>query len=348
MEDDTKYKELELLALQEGGYQDIEIHGHLVYSGWRECEKRFSIIEPHLPQSPYVAMDIGSHYGYFSAKMAGENDNLVLSIEPDQKRRDIQLRMLELNGLESVILCSKLLSAVDLFWASRSCMHVDVILALSMLHYVPPQDQLLFVWCLSQLSPLVVIEFAVSDETDVANADIVACMEPDKIMDHCFDEYTCIGESASPSSGFVKRPIFLGRNTKGITRRNCLSHMKAHKNGKHVLEYVHDTWVLNGEKLGKTLLNLSDVSCFEPVSCLNRYFRDAAKRYYGIIRQRNGEVTDIHPRNVLIDAKRSYAIDYKENLGQVIYGMKWDDYVENTKALTPGQIESQLKKYWQT
>lgn len=74
---------------EEGGYQDIIINGEKVADGWRECEERWNMIKDYIVPD-YPVLDVGSHYGYFSARCAEQQeDRLVVSVEESYRGADI-------------------------------------------------------------------------------------------------------------------------------------------------------------------------------------------------------------------------------------------------------------------
>ena len=77
--------------------------------GWRDCEDRWKIISKGFQFKPLTnVLDLGSHYGYFSKKIAELDDRIfVLSVEGAKERAEIQRQMLAENKIENVYLCQK-------------------------------------------------------------------------------------------------------------------------------------------------------------------------------------------------------------------------------------------------
>src|SRR3972149_5817542 len=124
-------EELLKLAKLDGNYQDIEINGNKVLTGWRECDSRWEIIEPYIGDQQ-VVVDIGSHFGFFTAKVARKfPGNLVWSFEAEERRAQVQQMVLEENNFKNVVLSRYRLEISDLVRMVSSCAAFDTILCLS-------------------------------------------------------------------------------------------------------------------------------------------------------------------------------------------------------------------------
>lgn len=294
------------LVKQEGGYQDIEVDGQTIYQGWKGCTDRWEIIEPHVIGT---VLDIGSHYGYFTVKSAQKGCS-VWSMEADPKRAEIQKQVLELNKLNVPLSLMKFnLSTCGALL--NSCAMIDTILMLSVAHYMDNLPHILK--ALSFLTHTLIIEYPSKEETEVAErtriqeTDILSLLKDWNVE--------LIGYGQSPNGGY-KRPIYKCttqfKRTTGTPRPHTIEY-----NGK----FLFDGKLRRYEGYSLDLLD----NIIYPTDLPYQ----AAMVYDKLIKERNGEVTDISTRNVVLGDGLNI-IDYTENLRRTIYGMPWDYYVERT------------------
>lgn len=313
------------MAQAEGGYQDIEVNGQKVFNGWRSCNERWDLIKPHI-KPHQVVVDIGSHYGYFAAKIAQDKTNLVWSIEPHKQRAAIQKEMLKANNLSNVILSRTEIDLVKLLHLQRTCEHFDTILCLSTIHYFPPEQIPEILWAFSQLAPNLIIEFPNAAEDDVAEKDVVDGLDAKYLLEQIYDNVQAIGTTPSPKHKDIQRTMYRATNF-NITRRNCSSYWNSYTGGNHVLEYEAGQWLINGRQMSYNGLNLANLSEFKVIYPNPKtWIADGAQRYYDLIRELKGQVTDIHPRNLIVAHNGTFPIDYSESTRRSIYGLPWSQY----------------------
>ena len=334
----SKIDLIKRLAKEEGAYQDIYVGEELINKGWRNCEDRWELIEPSIDGSHSV-LDIGSHYGYFSMKCA-EKGASVLSIEPDNRRNEIQRLAIEENK-SSVILGKKKIRVKELFDWYRACGFVDVVLCLSVIHYIENPE--IFIWLLSQITQTLIIEFPNNEETNVASRDNVKVFTDEfiqKVLNGSFDSVQEIGQVRGAVGG--ERRLFLCHNYK-IIREKCLSHIYSKATKKRSVVY-RKGWKVNNKRIEKRGFNLADLHYFE-VPLHYEWLAEASGIYKELIERFDGNVTDIHPRNIIVNSKGAFVIDWSEK-SDVIYGMKIDDYRNKIKQLSKGEIRRHLERLY--
>lgn len=331
------------LAEAEGKYQDIEVNGEVVVKGYRSCEERWKIIEPHI-KGQQTIMDIGSHYGYFAMKIANKYPtSLVWSIEETSKRAVIQKIALELNDYPNVVLSQNSVSLLNMLKLQRTCETLDTIMALSVIHYFPLEDIPEIIWAFSRLAQNLIIEFPVPGEVDVANKDLVDLLKPEYLLGLVYDSVTKIGETSSTKHKDVMRPIYLAQNYK-ITRENNMSYWSSHTGGHHDVVYENLSWSIDGKKKKYNGLNLQNLRHFNMTyPKVRKLLKEGANRYFNLIQDTKGKVTDIHPRNLIVSHDGVFPIDYNEGVGKPIYGKSWSDYRKAAMLLTEEEIYEGLK-----
>lgn len=335
-------------AQAEGRYQDIEIDGQTLVTGWRDCQDRWKLIKPHIHPRTTI-LDIGSHYGYFGIKSAQLHpSNIILSVESSGARNSIQAEAVRLNDLGNVLVLRKHLTLADFMELVRTVEMVDTVLALSILHYFEPEEIPQVIWCLSRLAQNVIIEFPDEHESEVANKHIVKATNMERLLNLIFDSVNYLGETASPKDPTAFRKMYLAQSY-SIKRDKLAGYIGARGGRKHQLEYRDANWYLNGKVPEHHGVNLCTLLSLDPVHpSIDDYFSKAAQAYYDLIQSRNGRVTDIHPRNVLVTHKDVVIIDFKEGVNESIYGMTWGKYKKAVLELSVEQIERNLKTYWMT
>lgn len=331
------------LAKAEGSYQSIEVNGKIVVKGWRDCKQRWEIIKPHIKNHQTV-MDIGSHYGYFAMKIARQYpDTLVWSVEETTKRARIQKLALQQNGFQNVILSRTSIDLLSLLKLQRTCESMDTILALSVIHYFPLKAIPEIIWAFSRLAQNLIMEFPNPEEEDVANKNLVDMLEPEYLLGLIYDSVKKIGESPSPKNPEIMRPIYLAQNYR-ITRENCMSYWNSRSGGHHTVEYKDLKWTISGKVKQYNGLNLANLKHFNVVyPNKNQWFKEGASRYYNLIQDTKGKVTDIHPRNLIVSHNGVFPIDYSEKVGKPIYGHIWKDYKRGILGVKEKGVETALR-----
>lgn len=336
-------------AQAEGTYQDIEVDGQTLVSGWRDCKERWQLIKHHIHPRTTI-LDIGSHYGYFGIKSAQLHpSNIILSVESSAARHSIQAEAVRLNDLSNVLVLRKHITLADFMELVRTVEMVDTVLALSILHYFEPEEIPQVIWCLSKLAQNVIIEFPDENESEVANKHIVKATNMERLLNLIFDSVTLVGKTPSPKDPTAFRKMYLAQSY-SIKRDKLAGYVGARGGRKHQLEYRDANWYLNEKLPEHHGVNLCTLLSLDPVHpSIDDYFDKAAKAYHDLILSRNGRVTDIHPRNVLVTYRSVQIIDFKEGSSEpAIYGMSWGKYKKAALDLTVEQIEQQLKTIWIT
>lgn len=343
--------DLDLLAktaAAEGGYQDIIVGGQKIFEGWRDCRKRWQLMEPYIRDHQTI-IDIGSHYGYFAGQIAATHPStLVWSIEPEYQRAEIQKQMLRANGYPNVVLSKIALSLLDLLQLKSTCEHFNTIICLSTIHYFPPTEIAEIIRAFSNLAPTLIIEFPNRREVDVAERGTVESIDPLHLLEMAYDTVEKIGEVSSPKHPEIMRPMYLAERY-NIDRDHCNSYLYNVVGNRHQLKYrAKNGWRLDGKRLkynGINFANLREFNLAYPTA--KAMANEGAERYYSLIQDNEGGVTDIHPRNLIVSNNGVFPIDYSEGTHTDIYSQSWQGYTERVKALSKKQLAEWLLKSWQ-
>lgn len=322
------------LAREDGFYQDIVV-GDEAIGGWRDCEERWEVIKPYI-KNHQNGMDIGSHFGYFAQAIVREYpDNLVWSLEAGERRAEVQGLLLRQNDTDRVLLSEHTITLNDLVTLTRTCETMDFILCLSTIHYFPPEEIPQILWLFGQLAPNLIIEFPSPSEIDVAEKHTVDTLQdPMRLLGLAFDSVIKIGESTSPKNKEIKREIYLAQNY-NITRNNCISYLGARTGRGHTVAFEDAYWTIDGEIVNHRGFNFANLKRFNLINPKpEELFIQGARAYIDLIKDKEGNVTDIHPRNLVVTDKGIVPIDYLEGIGESIYGLSWEEYRSRVLALT--------------
>lgn len=322
------------LAKEDGFYQDIKTKNH-EGEGWRECNERWEIIKPYI-KNHQSGMDIGSHFGYFSQKIAEEYiDNIVWSFEPSDRRSEVQRLILRENDIRNVLLSKHTVTLNDLVTLTRTCETMDFILCLSTIHYFPPEEIPQVLWLFGQLAPNVIIEFPSPEEIDVAEKHTVDTLkDPMRMLGLAFNSVIKIGEAPSPKNKEIKREIYLAQNY-NITRNNCVSYLGAKTGRGHTVVFENAHWEIDGKPVSHRGFNFANLRRFNLISPIaEELFIESSRAYMGLLEKENYNVTDIHPRNIIVTNGWCEPIDYSEGVGENIYGLTWKQYLKKIQALS--------------
>lgn len=342
-------KELFLAEVKdEGGYQDITVRGEVLHNGWRSCAERWEIIKGAIGKGNAI-LDFGSHYGYFALK-AAEQGNVVLSIEGDARRANIQRVMLKMNEEETranVVLLEKQMGFQDWFGLYRTCEGIDTILALSVLHYVPSKELFDTLWLFSNIAPNLIVEFPPLEETGVASyGNVKEFGDFTEKLRMFYSDVEPLGEAVSPSNQNIKRQILRASNSKifksGISgflsyEKFGKKHRLVYFNGEWKLDEANDTW-RKGFNC-RTLFELGKLVYPTKEELLH----EISIKYLEIIAKKFGNVTDISSRNALVTEKGIEIIDFNEQVGENIYGVTWEEYKEKILNFTLADLDEVLK-----
>lgn len=348
-------KELVELAEAEGAYQPILIKGQKVMDGWRESMHRWEFIEPHI-KSNMTVIDIGSHYGYFTTKIARQFKSFVWSIEADPKRAEIQRRVLAANELTNVVLSEHKWTLETTEKLLSTCFTADVILLLSVGHYFDRETMPQMFANLAKLAPTLIIEWPSKEELEVASRDFIQNTDIDKLLGDNYAHVEVIGKGRSPKHKDVDRALYRASNdtiymasNEGISRPPAKSYIGSPVNKTHDVQYANRDWYIDGRKRmfpGMTLDDLRHFGMTYP--SLNAIIARAANAYEQLIQKRKGKVTDINIRNVLMTENGVRLIDFTEGLdSDTIYDMPMADYIERTLSRDPAFHAKEFIEMWE-
>lgn len=344
-----KLDELKELAHGDGRYQDVIVKGEKVVEGWRDCADRWEIISKYIKPNQLI-MDIGSHFGYFAARIAENfSTSVVWSVEAGERRARVQKLMLEANGYKNVILTQHTIGLNDLVALVRSCEHIDTIMCLSTIHYFPPAEIRQILWLFGQLAPNLIIEFPSPNEIDVAEKSTVDLMaDPMRMLGVAFDSVQKIGESTSPKDHSIKRSIYLAQNY-NTRRDHCTSYLGSITGRLHSVEYSNAAWKIDDKEPPHIGINLAHTKRFNMIYPeVDIVLSQTTDRYLALIAERDGNVTDIHPRNVILTSRGPIPIDFEELIGCPIYNLSWEDYRGRVLALTKEKLLPSLTRRYHT
>lgn len=328
----------------EGGYQTVEINGEVLHKGWRECEKRWELIKGAVGEGKAV-IDFGSHYGYFSRKIA-QAGNIVWSIEGGAARAEIQREMLEQNAEPNVYLCERQMAFRDWFGVFRTCEGVDTILALSVLHYIEPKELFDTLWLFSNIAPNLIVEFPPQTEKGSAAYENVEAFGDFVAKLKCFyEEVVPLGEAPSPSNTDTKRIIYHASNHK-LFKANVGGYLSYDVFGrKHRVTYFNGRWSLDEHDhewvAGFNARTFFKMGLVYPNADV--LLENIANVYIQAFHENNFNVTDVSARNALLTLNGLKLIDLTERAGEDVYGMPWEEYKSRLMELTRTDIVELLK-----
>lgn len=123
-------------------YQDTFIGGRTVDRGERQCAARYDLIRHALPlyTRPWTLLDLGAAQGYFGLRLAAEHEAGCVAVMIDSGS-DL-LPILMANRLPLTIGLQHTLTEKDLEDIA-DCEHLDVVLALNILHHFPDPSRAL-------------------------------------------------------------------------------------------------------------------------------------------------------------------------------------------------------------
>lgn len=143
-------------------YQDQWAHGRLAVKGYRECERRYQAVKNVCQRfrGTFTVLDLGANMCYFGIRLTEDFPGCtVVAFEFDHfKMREAHLKS---SGAERVLLLERRVSLEDVRLLSGA-FHVDVVLALSVLHHVTGEASD-WLFALRRLGGMVVVEFAGED-----------------------------------------------------------------------------------------------------------------------------------------------------------------------------------------
>lgn len=343
MEDKTEQiEQLLTIAKAEGGYQNIEYGDKIILKGWRQCEERWDKIKKHIRPGWLVA-DVGSHYGYFGKK-ANDMDCIVWSIEDGELRSDIQKRILELNKPNGLYLTKTHFTVNHFLDLYRTTEFIDAIFVLSFLHYFEPQDYRNIIYLLSLTVPNVFIEMPDPCEDNVAGFRDTIEINHLALWENFFTNIQELGQYNSPD-GKGQRKLYLLQNFK-LYRTKLIGYAEGEPGRLHSVKYTrasNKNWSLDHvpiEPLGFNLHNLLKCKMIYPDP--ERIVDTCTNKYLDLIKSEKGHVTDIALRNCIAGKKEPIIIDYKEKVGERIYGAKWKDYVNKIKTFDFDKLKDDI------
>lgn len=267
-------------------YQDIEYEG-VVYGGVRSCERRWKMIEPHVPSG--VVMDIGSAQGYFAKKMSEKA--LVLSIEGQDDNVELQKFLFRDN--KQVVVCHKTLIPEMLEKWNEAVPTVDCVVMMSVLHHF--EDPLKMLSAVSDFSPRLIIELAQPDEKKACGSGSRNVSEAD--LRRFYRNVVSLGAEGSHTDPEIVRPIFYCETPINKIELKPYVGIKVDGYNEHTLEYIFDSkkWILDGHSVEEGI-NLHDVlSLLNVVSPSREVIASEAAKAYDDL----PEATDVRVWNLI-------------------------------------------------
>lgn len=298
-------------------YQDtLDVDGNVVSSGYRDCDDRFGMLEPWLPTAG-VVVDVGSNLGYFAGRVARERpDVFVWSIEGHAETADRQASIFAVDWPENLVLSNRPVRLVDLCRWARACEGFDTILALSVLHYFDADEIPEVLDLFGRLAGRVVVEWPRVDETGVANHDVVAAVDFERVLHFLFDSVQHVGTARATTDPDLERDVYVAENYR-IERDRLTPYVGGEASRPHLLRYERLRWRLDRRPVDEWIpgVNLYDLLSFgvvwpEPETLIEQ----AAHAYCDVI-ERHGAAHDVRPWNVLVGSHGVVPIDYDETTG---------------------------------
>jgi hypothetical protein len=326
-------------AHKEGQYQDIEVKGEKIVSGWRLCDDRWELIKPFITNKQ-LYMDIGSHYGYFGVKIAEEYpESLVWSIEPYKERYEIQKEVIKANELKNMVLTTKKINILELLKLKQSCEAIDMIICLSTLHYFPKDEQLYIIYLFSQIAHKLIIEYPSVKEKNCAEKQNVYSEEDfGRIIGQNYSNNYPIGKIKSPN-GSTERIIYFAEN-KNIKRKQVLNAIGLLSNHKLNLEYNGHWNIGKGDfEIGINNFDLLYHEVILPEKDL--IFTEVARAYKKLIDK--VIPTDISIANSLYTPYGMKIIDYSEAFNADALGCTFEHYMKCCREISHKNLTAELK-----
>lgn len=131
-------------------YQDVRIGETTVLSGERDCQARWRLIEPYLPQGG-VVLDVGSNFGWFGLEIVKARPKcVVVSAEADERSAAVQHAVLRshafdigcANGANRVCLTTRRITAGEIARLADAGQRFSAVLCLNVLHWMRDHREL--------------------------------------------------------------------------------------------------------------------------------------------------------------------------------------------------------------
>lgn len=146
-------------------YQDVVLAGRVLRRGVRDCEERWSLIEPHLPRSGAV-LDVGSNFGWFALRTAlSRPRTIVVSAEADARAAQVQRVVLQSHEVDRVVLITRRAGAKLARQFADRQQRFAAVYCLSVLHWMPDHRE--FLQAIAASADRIFLEFPGPCERDV-------------------------------------------------------------------------------------------------------------------------------------------------------------------------------------
>ncbi len=124
-------------------YQDVVVAGRTVRVGQRDCPRRWTLLEPHLPPAGTI-LDVGSNFGWFGLQICQSRPACVVaSLEADLQSAEVQRRVLASNDCRRVcLLTARASERLARRW-EQAGQRFDAVLCLAVLHWMADHRQFL-------------------------------------------------------------------------------------------------------------------------------------------------------------------------------------------------------------
>lgn len=325
-------------ALNEGNYQPIEIDNKIISSGWRETIKRYEIVKKHIKDKQTI-LDIGSHYGYFSYKIAEDFKNsFVLSIEGDPVRADIQKRILQQKKLKNIALLQKKLNLADFCKLNRTTEVIDTILMFSVIHYFAKNEIPEILHQISTTAQNLIIEIPSQNEKELPNKEVLKNINILKYLNFFYDSVRKIAETDAPKKD-AKREVYLCQNYQ-IRKDKLTGYFGGEFGKKHKQNYQNAQWKIDNKKVLREGINLNNLLKWNVIYPDKEIIiNSTAQKYFEI---KKNIPTDVALWNAILSSDDVYLIDTKEGRNKKIYNMSWQKYSKIIKACSIDRFKKRL------
>lgn len=126
-------------------YQDWVLEGQTVAAGARDCLGRWELLRPHVPPRACV-LDVGSNLGWFGWKITQDDPGAVVaSVEANESSATLQRQMLASHQSDRICLLTARADARMAQVFADAQQRFDLVLCLSVLHWLPDHRQFLSV-----------------------------------------------------------------------------------------------------------------------------------------------------------------------------------------------------------
>jgi len=298
---------LELLRQVEN-YQEIELPDGEILTGKRSVDDRYKMIKPHLRDGLYF--DIGSNHGGFSRRIARDFNSVVVSFEANHISAEIQKTLLEMHGINNVILINSPFSLSTMRQILWPIELIDGFLFLNILHHFDPDQGIKILENSSSRIPDTFVELP-------NDFDVAACGHGSTIrLNDALSKLNFKELGTSKSHTGKDRVLSLRSNE--FIEGNAQSYWGSPREGEFKRNFVFfsELWSINGlDYKPATGINLWNVLQMGNILHPSReVMSNMAKTAYEKAIETYPHVEDIRPWNLIFTPNGMEVIDFSDRM----------------------------------